>query len=280
MLPLFGGATLLVGALLGAAPDRPEADAGPDDGRLARPAGAADRDRHRDGGDRRRRSISSPMRSTRPRCSWSPASIDHETGTRDITRLGGLRAAMPRDLHRRLPGGALDARPAAVPRLLRQGGDVRGARSRRWHRPLSCRWPPIVGNALMFAIALAVALKPFMGPTSTTPKHAHEAPLAAAGRAGRAWRLGLAAGLLRADRHALVSSPLGVRRSRPGRGRRIDDLGAAACRPGRSGSRSLTMALGVAVLLAARTRCAARVGGLRRRHRLDRIAASTRRCSA
>ena len=40
ILPLFGGATLIVGTRAGAAPDRPQADAGLHDGRLARAAGA------------------------------------------------------------------------------------------------------------------------------------------------------------------------------------------------------------------------------------------------
>ena len=35
----------------------------------------------------------------------------------------------------------------------------------------------IVGNALMFVIGFAVALKPFLGPKVETPKHAHEGPV-------------------------------------------------------------------------------------------------------
>jgi multicomponent Na+:H+ antiporter subunit A len=35
----------------------------------------------------------------------------------------------------------------------------------------------IIGNALMFAIAFAVALKPFLGGPVKTPKHAHEGPV-------------------------------------------------------------------------------------------------------
>ena len=127
ILPVFGGVTLLVGAVLGAPADRPQADAGLYDGRLARPAGAADRLRHRRARSRRRCSISSPMRCSRARCSWSPALIDHETGTRDITALGGLRRAMPVTFAAGTAGGAVDGRPAAVPRLPRQGGDLRGA---------------------------------------------------------------------------------------------------------------------------------------------------------
>ncbi|MGU4174362.1 hypothetical protein, partial [Pseudomonas aeruginosa] len=35
----------------------------------------------------------------------------------------------------------------------------------------------ILGNGLMFAVAFAVALKPFLGKPVKTPKHAHEGPL-------------------------------------------------------------------------------------------------------
>lgn len=48
----------------------------------------------------------------------------------------------------------------------------------------------ILGNALMFAVAFAVALKPFIGAKVETPKAPHEAPFAALARAGAACRHG------------------------------------------------------------------------------------------
>src|SRR5690606_19444719 len=65
----------------------------------------------------------------------------------------------------------------------------------------------ILGNPLMFAIAFAVALKPFIGAHKHTPKHAHEGPallwlgpvvLALAGLGG---------GLLSVLAHQYFSSP-------------------------------------------------------------------------
>ena len=57
--------------------------------------------------------------------------IDHETGTRDITRLGGLRAAMPATFAVALLRGRIDGWPAAVLRFSRQGGSLCGAPWRR-----------------------------------------------------------------------------------------------------------------------------------------------------
>src|SRR5690606_11104522 len=66
----------------------------------------------------------------------------------------------------------------------------------------------IAGNALMFAVAFAVALKPFLGAPVKTPKHAHEGPasmwlgpvvLAAAG---------LLAAIFSTLAHAYISTPM------------------------------------------------------------------------
>ena len=73
ILPLFGGATLIVGTVLARAPDRSQADARLHDRRLARAAGHADRlrfgQRDRGGGALSDRAFAC----SRARCSWSPA---------------------------------------------------------------------------------------------------------------------------------------------------------------------------------------------------------------
>jgi multicomponent Na+:H+ antiporter subunit A len=101
--------------------------------------------------------------------------IDHEAGTRDVTKLGGLRKAMPVTF------------AAALLAALSMGGvppffgfigkevlyDGLAGLSGGTVLVIAA----VVGNVLMFAIAFAVGLKPFVGAAVHTPKHAHEAPL-------------------------------------------------------------------------------------------------------
>ena len=54
--------------------------------------------------------------------------LDHEAGSRDITELAGLRRAMPVSFAAALAGRRLDGRAAAVLRLPRQGRDLCRAR--------------------------------------------------------------------------------------------------------------------------------------------------------
>ncbi len=102
--------------------------------------------------------------------------IDHESGTRDITRLGGLRGAMPITF------------AAAVLAALSMGGlppffgflakeEIYAALnfSGGWNSVFTL--VAIVGNALMLVIGFAVALKPFLGELRETPKHPHEGPI-------------------------------------------------------------------------------------------------------
>jgi multicomponent Na+:H+ antiporter subunit A len=101
--------------------------------------------------------------------------IDHEAGTRDVTKLGGLGKLMPITF-----GAALIA-------ALSMGGlpplfgfmakeVVYEALAQPSVGAIVLTLAAIIGNALMFAIAFAVALKPFVGPQAKTPKHAHEGP--------------------------------------------------------------------------------------------------------
>ncbi len=133
--------------------------------------------------------------------------IDHETGTRDITRLGGLRQAMPVTFW------------AAILSALSMGGlpPVFGflGKEEVYHAlGFADPWTAlftltaVAGNALMFAIGFAVALKPFLGPEVETPKHPHEGsvllwlgPLALA-------VLGLVAALFSSVTHAFFSTPM------------------------------------------------------------------------
>lgn len=102
--------------------------------------------------------------------------VDHEAGTRDYTKLGGLRPLMPITF------------AAAVLAALSMGGlppfigfvgkeviykGIAGADLAHVLVTVTA----ILGNAMMLAIGAAVALKPFLGPANAlTPKHAHEGP--------------------------------------------------------------------------------------------------------
>ncbi len=102
--------------------------------------------------------------------------VDHETGTRDITELGGLRRAMPITFAAALlsalsMGGVTPffgflAKEEIYAALGFAGG---------WNSIFTI--VALVGNGLMFAIGFAVALIPFLGGRVETPKHAHEGPV-------------------------------------------------------------------------------------------------------
>jgi multicomponent Na+:H+ antiporter subunit A len=127
--------------------------------------------------------------------------VDHETGTRDIDRLGGLRKAMPIT--------ALAALAAAISMAGLPPAFGFIGKELALEASLQHAWAPIVltaaiviAGALLFAAAGMVSLRPFFGAPGDPPQRPHEAPFAlwlgpfvlAAGGLG----LGLAPGLLNA----------------------------------------------------------------------------------
>ncbi|MCJ8053320.1 putative monovalent cation/H+ antiporter subunit A [Shinella curvata] len=133
--------------------------------------------------------------------------IDHETGTRDITKLGGLRRAMPVTfLAALLAALSMGGLPPFFGFLAKE--EVYAALSGGSLRQIAFTAAAIIGNGLMFAVAFAVALKPFLGAPVQTPKHAHEGPaLLWIGPMLLAVK-GLVIGLFSAVTHALLTSPL------------------------------------------------------------------------
>jgi len=133
--------------------------------------------------------------------------VDHETGTRDITRLGGLRSAMPLTFAAALIAAiSMGGLPPAFGFLAKE--EIYAALAQASPGAIILTIVAVAGNALMFAIAFAVALKPFLGPTTETPQHPHEAPpLLWLGPVVLAL-LGLASALLSGLWHAYVSSPM------------------------------------------------------------------------
>ncbi|MDC7743638.1 putative monovalent cation/H+ antiporter subunit A [Rhizobium binxianense] len=133
--------------------------------------------------------------------------IDHETGMRDITRLSGLMRAMPLTWIIALAAAfSMAGLPPFFGFLAKEeiytaliGGDVRA---------LTFTAITVFGNALMFSVAFAVALKPFLGQPVETPKHPHEAPvLLWLGPAVLAV-LGLLAAVFSGFTHTVLSSPI------------------------------------------------------------------------
>lgn len=101
--------------------------------------------------------------------------IDHETGTREITGLGGLAAKMPvtfvAALLACLSMAGLPPLIGFVAKEVLYDG--------LWHAGgISLALiVAVVGNALMFAVATVLVVKPFFGRRPEMPKSAHEGPV-------------------------------------------------------------------------------------------------------
>jgi len=133
--------------------------------------------------------------------------LDHETGTRDVTRLSGLRRLMPVTFAAALLAAcSMAGLPLFFGFLAKEEAYVALGFGSASSTLLTLA--ALAGNSLMGAIALVVALKPFLGPPAETPKSAHEAP-------AMLWLgplvlalCGLAAGILALPVHGLFTSPL------------------------------------------------------------------------
>ena len=102
--------------------------------------------------------------------------IDHETGTRDVNRLGGLFKLMP------ITGLAAIAAVVSMgglpPALGFLAKEVIYEAGQRAHGPVVLILAVLVaGNAFMFMAGALAGLRPFIGARTETPKHAHEGPV-------------------------------------------------------------------------------------------------------
>ncbi|WP_296064641.1 putative monovalent cation/H+ antiporter subunit A [uncultured Agrobacterium sp.] len=133
--------------------------------------------------------------------------IDHETGTRDVTKLGGLRKAMPITFAAALAAAiSMAGLPPFFGFLAKE--EIYDALAHANPRAVLFTGIALIGNALMFAVAFAVALKPFLGKPVKTPKHAHEGPvLLWLGPALLALK-GLTIALFSAVAHFYISTPM------------------------------------------------------------------------
>jgi multicomponent Na+:H+ antiporter subunit A len=100
--------------------------------------------------------------------------IEHETGTRDVTALGGLREVMAMTfIGAILAAFSMFGLPPALGYLAKE--EMYGAVATDWQAILPIA-AMIAGNALLCAVALVVAVRPFLGPQVPTPTRPHEAP--------------------------------------------------------------------------------------------------------
>jgi multicomponent Na+:H+ antiporter subunit A len=106
--------------------------------------------------------------------------VDHEAGTRDITRLGGLRGAMPVTFAAAcLAALSMCGLPPFIGFIAKEymyAGTFEGAGLPSTATMLITA-TAVLGNAMMLVIAAAVVIKPFLGAKVETPKHAHEGPV-------------------------------------------------------------------------------------------------------
>tara|TARA_R110002051_G_scaffold310661_1_gene383989 strand:- start:3424 stop:5790 length:2367 start_codon:yes stop_codon:yes gene_type:complete len=133
--------------------------------------------------------------------------VDHEAGTREVTKLGGLRSVMPITFVAALLAAlSMGGLPLFLGFLAKE--EIYYALAHGDLRAMLFTLIAIVGNGLMLVVGFTVALKPFLGPHVETPKHAHEGPLlmwlGPAVLAG----LGLLGGIFSGIAHRFVSTPM------------------------------------------------------------------------
>jgi multicomponent Na+:H+ antiporter subunit A len=133
--------------------------------------------------------------------------VDHEAGTRDLTRLGGLRRAMPVTFAAALLAAiSMGGLPPLFGFLAKEEIYYALGFADGWTSLFTL--VAVAGNAMMFAVGFAVALKPFTGPEIETPKHAHEGPVLLWLGPLTLAVLGVAAALFSGLAHAYFSSPM------------------------------------------------------------------------
>lgn len=102
--------------------------------------------------------------------------IDHETGTRDITKLGGLCKLMPITFGAAfIAAWSMGGLPLSIGFMAKEV--MYDALVNGNGLAIILLIVAIAGNAMMFAAGFAVALYPFIGKTVQTPKSAHEGPV-------------------------------------------------------------------------------------------------------
>jgi multicomponent Na+:H+ antiporter subunit A len=121
--------------------------------------------------------------------------IDHETGVRDITALGGLRDKMALTfIAAMLAGLSMLGFPPAFGYLAKEATYL-ALPNAGWLTALVAA-VLVLGNASLGALALAIAGRPFLGVLAPTPKDPHEGPVAMLAGPVLLGMIGIAAAIL------------------------------------------------------------------------------------
>ncbi|CAN7443432.1 putative monovalent cation/H+ antiporter subunit A [Rhizobium sp. LjRoot254] len=129
--------------------------------------------------------------------------IDHEAGSRDITKLGGLGRAMPITFAAALIAAcSMGGIPFFAGFMAKE--EIYAALATGNLAMIAA----ITGNAMMFAIGFAIALKVFMGAAVETPKHAHDGPVLLMAGPVLLAIMGLVVALVPTELHQFISSPM------------------------------------------------------------------------
>lgn len=133
--------------------------------------------------------------------------VDHEAGIRDVTQIGGLRAAMPITFAAALLAAlSMGGLPLSFGFLAKE--EIYAALAAGNPRAVFFTGLAVIGNALMFTLAFAVALKPFLGPRSEAVRDVHEAPISLLLGPFYLAILGLLGALFPDIAHRYISSPM------------------------------------------------------------------------
>ncbi|RWX76054.1 putative monovalent cation/H+ antiporter subunit A [Neorhizobium lilium] len=133
--------------------------------------------------------------------------VDHEAGSRDITRLSGLRHTMPLTFAAALLAAlSMGGLPLFFGFLAKE--EIYAALAAGNPRAVFFTALAVIGNALMFALAFATGLKPFIGARNRTAAPVHEAPPALLLGPLLLAFLGLACALFPGLSHTYLSSPM------------------------------------------------------------------------
>ena len=133
--------------------------------------------------------------------------IDHEAGSRDVTKLGGLRRAMPITFAAALLAAlSMGGLPPFTGFLAKEEIYAALGFADGWSGFLTL--VAIAGNALMFVIGFAVALKPFLGDKPEPLAKAHEGPVLLWAGPAVLSVLGLALAIFSGTYHHYLSSPM------------------------------------------------------------------------
>ncbi|MCR8526079.1 proton-conducting transporter membrane subunit, partial [Escherichia coli] len=136
-------------------------------------------------------------------------SIDHGAGTRDVRALGGLWRTMPITFAAALLGAAaMGGLPPLFGFLAKEEVYAATVEAGGWIPSTILTILAVTGNALMFAAALVVALKPFLGQLPSGLRRAHETSFLVWFGPLMLGIVGLVAALFSDVTHRIVSNPM------------------------------------------------------------------------